>query len=85
MTNFARQAPPFSAGKDSGHVSVDNRMTQAKFVSVACGFENNVDMVGALNVLEWGHRLLACREPAQSGRSVKQEPTEATAQVSAIA
>ena len=34
-------------------------------------------MVGAINVLERGH-LLACGESAQSGRSVKQEPTEAT-------
>ena len=45
---------------------------------VDCGYENNADLVGAINVLERGHRLLACRELAQSGRSVKQEPAEAT-------
>jgi len=28
-----------------------------------------------------GYRLLACGEPAQSGRSMKQEPAEATAQI----
>ena len=38
------------------------------------------DLVGAINVLERGHRLLACGESAQSGRSVKQEPAEATQQ-----
>ena len=30
-----------------------------------------------------GYRLLACGEPAQSGRSMKQEPTEATTQITA--
>jgi putative transposase len=63
-----------------GHVSADNRQTQAKFVCVDCGYENNADLVGAINVLERGHRLLACGESAQSGRSVKQEPAEATTQ-----
>ena len=61
-----------------GHVSADNRQTQARFACVDCGYENNADMVGAINVLERGHRLLACGELAQSGRSVKQEPAEAT-------
>ena len=59
-----------------GHVSVENRQTQAKFECVDCGYENNADLVGAINVLERGHRLLACGELAQSGRSVKQEPAE---------
>ncbi|XXG25277.1 MAG: transposase [Ferrovum myxofaciens] len=63
-----------------GHVSADNRRTQAKFACVDCGYENNADVVGAINVLERGHRLLACGELAQSGRSVKQEPAEATTQ-----
>jgi putative transposase len=59
-----------------GHVSAENRKTQARFACVECGYENNADLVGAINVLERGHRLLACGELAQSGRSVKQEPTE---------
>ena len=61
-----------------GHVSKDNRQTQAKFLCVDCGYKNHADVVGAINVLERGYRLLACGESAQSGRSVKQEPTEAT-------
>lgn len=61
-----------------GHASKDNRQTQAKFLCVDCGYENNADVVGAINVLERGHRLLACGDSVQSGRSVKQEPTEAT-------
>lgn len=59
-----------------GHVSAENRQTQARFSCVECGYENNADLVGAINVLERGHRLLACGEWVQSGRSVKQEPTE---------
>lgn len=61
-----------------GHVSKDNRQTQASFLCVDCGYENHADVVGAMNVLARGHRVLACGESAQSGRSMKQEPTEAT-------
>ncbi|MEB0033056.1 transposase [Undibacterium sp. RTI2.1] len=61
-----------------GHVSKDNRQTQAKFLCVDCGYENHADVVGAINILERGYRLLACGESVQSGRSMKQEPTEAT-------
>ena len=66
-----------------GHVSKDNRQTQAKFQCVECGFEENADLVGAINILARGHRVLACGEPVQSGRSVKQEPTEATQAIAA--
>ncbi len=54
---------------------------------VACGYAENADVVGAINILERGQRLLACAEEG-SGRgrqtmtkpaSVKQEPTEVTA------
>jgi putative transposase len=62
------------------HVSKDNRRTQAMFLCVECGYENHADVVGAMNILERGFRLLACGEKAQSGRSTKQEPTEATTQ-----
>ena len=66
-----------------GHVSKDNRQTQAVFRCLECGYENHADVVGAINILERGCRLLACGEWAQSCRSAKQEPAEATAQFSA--
>ena len=47
-----------------GNVSRDNRKTQAHFECVECGYTNNADIVGALNILERGHRLLACGESA---------------------
>lgn len=41
-----------------GHVSADNRPTQARFECVACGFEDNADVVGAINILSRGMQLL---------------------------
>jgi len=69
-----------------GHVAKENRKTQAKFVCMDRGHEENADVVGAKNVLARGHRVLACGEDGSgSGRktkvkpaSMKQEPTEAT-------
>ncbi|WP_242632824.1 RNA-guided endonuclease InsQ/TnpB family protein [Thiothrix fructosivorans] len=58
-----------------GHVSAANRQTQARFACVECDYENHADVVGAVNVLERGHRLLACGDVALR-RSVKQELTE---------
>ena len=62
-----------------GHVSADNRRTQAQFLCVGCGYVNHADVVGAMNILARGHRVAACREVVHSGPSMKQEPTEATA------
>ncbi len=64
----------------------ENRTSQAKFKCVQCGYENHADVVGALNVLARGYRVIACgEEGAGCGQktgtkpsSVKQEPTEAT-------
>lgn len=43
------------------HVSADNRKTQAWFLCVECGYENNADVVGAINVLRAGYARLACQ------------------------
>lgn len=63
-----------------GHVSAENRQTQARFACVNCGFEENADLVGAINILAAGHAVLACGGMVQSGRPAKQEPAEATTQ-----
>ena len=42
-----------------GHVSADNRQTQARFACVKCGFEENADLVGAINVLRRGEAMLS--------------------------
>ena len=64
------------------YVSKDNRKTQAHFECTSCRYENNADIVGAINILERGHRLLARGEMAQLGRSKKQEPVEAIQAIS---
>jgi len=66
-----------------GHVSKDNRQTQAAFLCVVCHYKNHADVVGAINILERGHRLLACGDTMLLDRSVKQEPTEVSQAVSA--
>ncbi|WP_424219468.1 zinc ribbon domain-containing protein [Azovibrio sp.] len=43
-----------------GLVSAENRQTQAQFCCVECGFEENADVVGAINVLRAGHVRFAC-------------------------
>jgi len=58
------------------HVSAHNRLNQTRFSCVNCGFEQNADVVGALNVLAAEHAVLACGGTVRMGRPVKQEPAE---------
>ena len=48
------------------HRSRENRKTQAHFECVECQYTENADIVGAINVLERGHRLIACGEMTPS-------------------
>ena len=57
------------------HVSADNRQVQAQFLCVKCGFEENADVVGAINILRAGLARLACQANEITRR--QQEPTEA--------
>jgi putative transposase len=59
-----------------GHIAAANRVTQSSFVCVKCQYENNADVVGAINILRAGHARLACGERVQLDRSMNQEPTE---------
>jgi putative transposase len=43
-----------------GHVSAENRRTQAQFHCVECDFKENADIVGAINILRAGHARFAC-------------------------
>jgi putative transposase len=40
-----------------GHISADNRRTQARFACMACGYENHADVVGAINILSRGMQI----------------------------
>jgi putative transposase len=47
-----------------GHVSGDNRVTQAEFVCVACGYTANADVVGAVNIADRAGLVLRETAPA---------------------
>ena len=61
-----------------GHVSGDNRKSQAEFACVECGFQENADLVAAINVLRAGHARLACEVNGDLSRQ-QQEPSERAA------
>jgi len=63
--NTSRTCPACS------HVSADNRRTQSRFACVECGFTENADLVGAMNILAAGHAVLACGEAVLSGSSTE--------------
>jgi putative transposase len=60
---------------DCGHVSAENRKTQAAFLCVHCGHVADADVNAAQNILAAGHAVIACGERAQQGPSKKQEPS----------
>lgn len=59
-----------------GHTAKENRLSQSKFRCQVCGYTANADVNGAHNILAAGHAVLACGGMVQSGRPLKQEPTE---------
>ncbi|EGZ3978338.1 IS200/IS605 family element transposase accessory protein TnpB [Salmonella enterica subsp. enterica serovar Richmond] len=59
-----------------GHTAKENRPSQSEFECQACGYTANADVNGARNILAAGHAVLACGGRVQSGRPLKQEPTE---------
>ena len=62
------------------HVARENRRSQAEFECVRCGFGENADVVGAVNVLRAGHARLACAETSPAYGAMGQEPTDAFSQ-----
>ena len=64
---------------DCGHVSAENRKSQAKFICVLCGFSANADWVGAVNIREAGLASLACSSASGEVSPSCQEPTEGIA------
>jgi len=68
--NTSRKCP------ECGHVSAENRKSQAKFVCVECEFSAHADFVAAVNIREAGLASLACSQPSSDVRASCQEPTE---------
>jgi len=61
-----------------GRVSGKNRQTQAVFACVECGYSENADLVGAINVRRAGHARFACEVNSEVSCQ-QQEPTERAA------
>jgi putative transposase len=68
--NTSRKCP------ECGHVSAENRKSQAKFVCGGCGFSAHADFVGAVNIREAGLASLACSSSSGELSPSWQEPTE---------
>ena len=66
-----------------GHVSKENRKSQAEFQCVSCGYTANADDVGSQNILAVGQTVTACESNRISGR--KQEPAGKSNQVPILA
>jgi putative transposase len=49
-----------------GYVAKENRITQAVFLCVDCGYENHADLVGAINVLSRGMKMLEGQDTADA-------------------
>lgn len=53
--------PPQNTSRECpccGYISADNRRTQSRFACMDCGFEENADVVGAINILARGMQKL---------------------------
>ena len=48
-----------------GHISKDNRKSQAAFVCVECGLTENADLVAAINILHRGLKKLEGQDTAE--------------------
>lgn len=62
---------------ECSYVSKENRKSQSCFRCRNCSCTENADVVGAKNILERGHRLLACGGKELS-MPVKQEPAKSS-------
>ena len=51
------------------HESKENRKSQASFKCVACGYQDNADIVGARNIKVRGQRMSACGELGEVDRT----------------
>lgn len=59
-----------------GHVAKENRLTQANFSCVECGFSENADINASRNILAVGHTVLSVEGRCGKDRPVKQKASE---------
>ena len=66
-----------------GHTAKENRKSQAIFICLACGYEENADANAAKNILTVGQTGMACQANRTSGR--QQEPARNRKEVMPLA
>ena len=66
-----------------GHTTKENRLSQADFRCLACGYEENADVNAARNILTVGQTGMACEANRMSGR--QQEPAGTREEVLPVA
>ena len=59
-----------------GHIAKENRLTQAKFSCIECGFSENADINASRNILAVGHTVLSVEGGCGKGRPAKQKASE---------
>ena len=62
LGGFLQAVPPQNTSRTCpccGYISKENRQTQANFECIECGYTENADVVGAMNVLSRGREVLA--------------------------
>ncbi|MDM1345128.1 MULTISPECIES: RNA-guided endonuclease TnpB family protein [Acinetobacter] len=59
-----------------GHIAKENRLTQAKFECVSCGYVANADINASRNILAVGHTVLSVEGRCGKGRPAKQKASE---------
>jgi putative transposase len=59
---FLEVSPQYTSQKCSscGHISKENRKSQARFCCISCDYTNHADFNAARNILAAGHAVLAC-------------------------
>ena len=68
---------------DCGHVSADNRRSQAVFACVSCGLTGHADQVAAFNVKQRGLAMLGL-PPATVPKDVRCQPVESSCASSSV-
>ena len=62
---FVVAVPPQNTSRTCpccGHIAKENRLTQSNFECVECGYTENADVVGALNILERGRAIVQAKK-----------------------
>ncbi|WP_122902168.1 transposase [Acinetobacter sp. B51(2017)] len=76
VTGFVQSLNTSQTCSSCGHIAKENRLTQANFSYVECGFSENADMNASPNILAVGRNVLSVEGRCSKGRPAKQKASE---------